>query len=113
MEQFETLGQPLGFEHFRRHQQLGGAETELGVFAAALGPSATAFAQETRRKTDDRLDPKLFRDGDDLPQFLQLFDDHDHSLPELYAEQRDANKIRILITVADNQAAELALQRQP
>src|SRR5438093_12666466 len=109
MKQFETLGQPLGFEHFSRHQQLGGAETELGVFAGALGPSATAFAQEARPKTDDRLDPKLLRDGDDLPQFLQLFDHHDHSLPKFYAEQRDAHKIRSLITVTNNQAAKQAL----
>ena len=49
---------------------------------------------------------------DDLAQLLELLDDHDHLLVQLGAEQRHANEAGVLVTVADDQAAELALQRQ-
>ena len=107
------MHQPLSLEDLGCHQQFAGAKAELGVLTGALGPPATAFAQEPRAKTDERLDPQLLGDGNDLPQFLKLFDHHDHSLAQLYPEERYAHEIRVLVTVANYQAPKLALQGQP
>ena len=46
-------------EHLGGGQQLGRAQAELGVFAAALGPLAHAFAEQARANADQRLDADL------------------------------------------------------
>ena len=90
MQQLEAVAEIFRLQHFRRRQQFRRAQAELGVFAAALGPFARALAQQPRADADERLDAELFGDGDDLPQLLQLLDDHDDLLAELDAEQRHA-----------------------
>ena len=92
---------------------LGGAQAELGVFAARSRPTCPApLAQQPRADADERLDAQLLGDGDDLAQFLELLDDHDDLLAQLGAQQRHADEIGVLVAVADDQAAQLALQRQ-
>ena len=56
--------------------------------------------------------PSCLGNGDDLPQLLQFFDDHDDLLAELDAEQRHLDELRVLVAVADDEAALLVLQRQ-
>ena len=112
MEQLEAVGEVLRLEHFRGRQQLGRAQAELGVFAGALGPFAGAPAQQARADADERLDAELPGERDDLAQLLELLDDHDDLLVQLGAEQRHANETGVLVAVADDQAAELALQGQ-
>ena len=57
--------------------------------------------------------PSCFGNGNDLPQLLQFFDDHDDRFAELDAEQRHLDELRVLVAVADDEAAHLVLQRQP
>src|ERR1022692_4190165 len=109
MEQFEAVSEILRLEHFRSGQQLGRAQTELGVFTGALRPFAGAAAQEARADADDGLDAELPGQRDDLAQLLELLDDHDHLLVQFGAEQRHANETSVLVAVADNQAALLVL----
>ena len=56
--------------------------------------------------------PSCFEIGDDLPQFLQFFDDHDDRFAQLDAEHGHFDELRVLVAVADDQAAHLVLQRQ-
>src|ERR1043166_825314 len=65
-----------------------------------------------RAHADERLDTELPGHGDDLAQFLQLLDDHDDLLPQLGAKESDTDKVGVLVTVANNEAAKLALQRE-
>ena len=71
-----------------------------------------ALAQQPRADADQRLDAELLGDGDDLAQLLELLDDHDDLLAQLGAEQRHADEAGVLVAVADDQAADLVLQRQ-
>src|SRR6266699_1014549 len=112
MQQFETVPQILGPEQFHGGQDLSGAQAELGIFSAALGPAARAFAQEPRANADHRFDPQLFREVDNLAKFLEFLHHHDDFFAQLGAQQRDANEAGIFVAVANDQAAQLALQRQ-
>ena len=60
-----------------------------------------------------RLHAKLFRHRNDLPQLLQLLNDHDDLFAELDAEQRHLDEVAVLVAVAYNQVADFILQRQP
>ncbi len=112
MQQLEAVGEAFCFEHFRGGQQLGGAQTELGVFTGALRPFAGAPAQEARADADEGFQAELPGQRDDLAQLFELFDDHDHLLVQFGPEQRHANETGVLVTVADNQAALLVLHGQ-
>ena len=112
MEELEAMAEVLGFEHFGGGEQFGGAEAELGVFAAALGPFAGALAEETGADADERLDAKLLRERDDVAEFLEFFDDQDHLLAELQAEDGHLDEAGVLVAVADDEAAHLVLQRE-
>ena len=46
-------------------------------------------------------------------QLLHLLNHHNHFLPQLDAHERHADEKRVLVAVANNQAARLVLQRQP
>src|SRR5436309_8957932 len=112
MQQFETVPQVLGQEQFHGGQNLSGAQAEFGIFSAALGPAARALAQEPRANADQGFDPQLFGEVDNLAKFLEFLDHHDDFFAQLGSQQRDANEAEIFVTVADDQAAQLALQRQ-
>ena len=112
MQQFETVGKIFCLEQFRSGQQLRGAQAELGVLAGAFGPFAGAAAQQPRAHADQRLDAELFGDADDLAQLLELLHHHDHFLIQLGAQQRHADEAPIFVTIANDQTAHLALQRQ-
>ncbi len=112
MEQLEAVPEVFRPEHLRGREQLGGAQAELGVLAAALGPFARPFGQEPRPNAEDRLDPQLLGELDDVPQFLQFFHDQDDALAQLDADQGHLDEAGVLVTVADNQAPDLILQRQ-
>ncbi len=47
-----------------------------------------------------------------MPQFFQLLHDHDDFFAELLAEDRHLDEARVLVTVADDEAAHLVLQRK-
>src|ERR1043166_986011 len=112
MQQLEAMRQSLGLEHFRRREQFRRAQAELRIRAAAFGPTPAAFAEQPRADADQRLNAKLPRHRDDLPQLLQLLHHQDHLLPQLRTQQGHADEVRVLVTVAHDQAAHLALQRQ-
>ena len=96
------MGEAFRLEHFGGGQQLGGAQTELGVFPGALRPLAGAPAQEARANADEGFQAELPGQRDDLAHLFELLDDHDHLLVQLGAEQRHANETGVLVTVADN-----------
>ena len=84
----------------------------------AFSPALSAhlpvlLAQEPDADADEGFDAELPGERDDLPQFFELLDHHDHLLVQLGAEQRHANEAGVLVTVADDQAAELVLHGQP
>jgi hypothetical protein len=54
----------------------------------------------------------LLGDGNDLAEFLQLFDDHDDLFAKLGAEQRHFNEVAILVPVADDETSHGPLQCQ-
>src|SRR5262245_37682623 len=113
VQEFETMRKILRLEHLRRHKQLGGAQAELGVFPAAFRPSPAPLAQQTRAHPDKRLDTELLGNIDDLAQFLEFLDHHDHFFSQLGSQKRDPDEIRVLVSVTNNQTAKLALQGQP
>src|SRR4051794_21138790 len=112
MKELEAGAEIFRFEHFGGDEEFGGAEAELRIFAAALGPTSGALAQQTGANADERLDIELFRDGNNLPKLFELFDNHDDFFAELGAEQRHFDEARILVAVANDKAAHLALKRQ-
>ena len=112
MEQLETMAELFRRQQLGRRQQFGGAQAELGVFAAAFRPLARPLAQKPRPDADVRLHAQLLGNGDDLLELLQLFDDQDDGLAQLDAQQGHPDEFRILVAVADNQAALLVLKRQ-
>src|SRR5262249_27420734 len=59
------------------------------------------------------LDAQLPGYGNNLPQFFELLHDHDHALAEFRSEQGHPHEIRVLVAVAHDEAAQLALQGQP
>ena len=112
MQQLEAMAEIFRLQHFRRRQQFRRAQAELRVFAAAFGPAPRALAQQPRADADERLDAELFGNGNDLPQLLQFFDDHDDLFAQLDAEQGHLDELRVLVAVANDEAAHLVLQRQ-
>src|SRR6185436_7488703 len=69
-------------------------------------------AEQPRADADDRFHSDLPGDGDDLSQFLELFDHHDDLLAQLDAEERHADETGILVAVEDDQTARLILERE-
>src|SRR5439155_25656900 len=67
VEQLEAVVQVLGLEESGGGEQLGRAQAELGIFAAALSPFAHALAEQARADADERLDTDLAGVGDNLP----------------------------------------------
>ena len=112
MQQLQTVAEIFRLQHFRRGKQFHGAQTELGILAAALGPFARAFAQQPRADADERFHTERFGNRDDVLQLFQLFDDHDDAFAELDAEQRHLDELRVLVAVADDESALLVLQRK-
>src|SRR5581483_4813481 len=113
MQELETMAEVLGLEQLGGGEQFRGAEAELGVFAAAFGPLAGAAGEEARADAQERFDAELLGDGNDLAEFLELFDHHDDLLAELEAEDGHLDEAGILVAVADDEAAHLILQREP
>ena len=112
MEQLETMLHFFRPQHLGGGQQFGRVQAEFGIFPAAVRPFAGAFAQQARADAHQRLDPHLARHGDDLLELLELLHHHDDLLAQLDAHEGHADKQGVLVTVANNQAAVLALQRQ-
>ena len=48
-----------------------------------------------------------------MPELLELLDDQDHFFPQLGSQERHADEFRVLVAVADDQAAGLVLQGEP
>ena len=57
--------------------------------------------------------PTCRETGDDLAQFLELFDDEDDFFAELNAEEGHFDETGVLVAVADDQAVHLILQAKP
>ena len=112
MQQLETMAEVFRLQHLRRLQQFGRAQAELGVFAAAAGPAARAPAHQPRADAEQRFDIELFGNRNDMPQLLQFLDDQDDHFTQLDAEHRHLDELRVLVTIANNQTADLILQRQ-
>ena len=112
MQQLQAMAEVLRLEHFGGGQNLRRAQAELGVFPAALGPAPRAFGEQPRANAEQRLDAELLGDVDDLPELLEFLDHHDDFLAQLDAEHGHLDELGVLVAVANDQAAHLALQRQ-
>src|SRR5262245_12283692 len=104
MHQLQAVTQVLRFENLRGSQKLDGAQSELCVFAPAFGPLAGALAREPRANSNNRLDPHVPRDLDDVPQLLQLFHHQNDFLSQLDSNQSHLDEARILVSVANDHA---------
>ena len=113
MQQLEAVAEVFGLQHFRCLQNFRRAQAELCVFTATFRPASGALAQQPRANADKRFDPELLGNGNDLPQFLQFFDDHDDRFAQLDAEHGHLDELRVLVTIANDEAAHLVLHRQP
>src|SRR5882724_7259800 len=83
--------------------QIGGAEAEFGVLAAARRPFAGAFAIQASTNANVGLDANFVRCANDLLQFFQFFRDDNDRFAKFAPKQRDANESGIFIAVADDQ----------
>src|SRR6185436_4012003 len=91
---------------------LGRAQAELRVFAAARRPATRAFGQQPRANAQQRFNAHLPGHRNNLPQRLELLDDHDDAFAELADEPRPLDELSVLVAVANDEAAALILQRQ-
>ena len=87
MQQLEAVRQILRFQQLRRRHQFDRAQPELGVFPAAFRPFPGAFAEQPGTDADVRFDPELAGDLDDLLQFLEFLDHHDHIAAQLFSHE--------------------------
>src|SRR2546430_10577131 len=112
MKEFETMCQTGLFQHLTGSDETGCVETEFRVFAAARRPFARAFAVQTSTNTDVRFDADLVRNANGLLELLQLFGNNDDRLTKFATEKCNANKSRIFVAVADDQALRVLLHRE-
>src|SRR3989441_1129509 len=112
MDQLEAVREVFRFEQFDRGEQFNCAQTELGVFAGALRPFPGPFAEQPGPDADERFDSEWPRHADDLLQLLQLLNDHDDFLAQLDPHQRHADEDGVFVTVADDEAVRIGLERE-
>jgi len=111
MEQFEAMGEVLNLEHSVAASNSAVVRPNLR-FRRRSPPICRRPAEQPNANADQRLHAELAGQCDDLAQFLELLDHHDHLLVQLGAEQRHADEAGVLVTIADNQAASWLLHRQ-
>ena len=104
MHEPQTMCQPGGMEHIAGLDEVGGGETELGIFAAARRPFSGPLREQPHAESDHRLDRHFFGNAEDVDKFLQLFDDQDHRLAKLASEQGIPDEVRVFVAVADDEA---------
>ena len=84
-------------------EDLGDGQAEFRPVATRAAPAPFGLDPHLDPQADDRLDVHLGgqpQQGGDLAEF---FDHHDHVAAELAAQQGEAEKIFVLVTVADGQ----------
>ncbi len=84
---------------------LCGGEAELGLFAAGVLPLAGADRGEPHPHPQQRRNPQGLRFTDHQFQLGKLFDHDIDLMPELAADQGQANIFAILVTVTDDHPA--------
>src|SRR6185369_13330451 len=94
---------PRLLEDAHRVDELGGGEAELGEVAGAALPLAGAARGELRAEADERLDPHLVGEPQQVRQLRELLDDDDDLAPELAAEERQPQELLVLVAVADGE----------
>src|SRR5206468_743891 len=97
------MGEPGFFQHLAGSDQTGCVETELGVLAAAGRPFARAFGMEAHPNSDQWLDAHFFCRTNSLLKLLEFLRNNDDRFIKLATEERDSNKSRIFVAVANNQ----------
>src|SRR5205085_5812248 len=104
MNQFQTMGQALRFQHLARRHQADSIESKFGVLPSARSPFPGPFAAKTDADSDQRLETHFFRRPNRLLQFLQLLDHKNHLFAEFAPKESDADEGWIFVTVANNEA---------
>ena len=112
MDQLEAVRQPLGFEHFTRHHQVGRAEAKLRILAPTRCPFTGALAVQPHPDADERLDPHFFRDPEGLLELFQFLDHDDDGLAEAATEHGGANKSAILVAITNDEALGILVHRE-
>src|SRR5438034_6715940 len=97
------MGEPGFFQHLAGSDQTGCVETELGVLAAAGRPFARAFGMEAHPNSDQWLDAHFFCRTNSLLKLLEFLRNNDDRFIKLATEERNPNKSRILVAVANDQ----------
>ena len=103
MEQSEAVAQPLALKQFRAGQQFGGAQSKFGVFTAAFSPFSGSLALQPGAHANQGFHADLTGDGDDLADFLNFLDHHDHLFSESNALEGQLDERWVLVTVADGE----------
>src|SRR6266566_4220847 len=112
MNQLEAMREARLFQHLAGGDGIGGVETELRVLTATGRPFAGTFAVKPDANPDHRFDADFFCGPNGLLELLQFFNDDDNQLAEFATEQRDTNKSGIFVSVADDEALGVLVQRE-
>src|SRR5215475_6895824 len=112
MDEFETMREACGLQHFTCGNEACRIETEFCVFAAARRPFARAFTVKTHANANMGLHADFFRRADRLLQLFELLSNDDYLLIELAAKQRDTDKSRVFVTIANDETLGVLMHRQ-
>ncbi len=85
-------------------EHLGGRQAELGLGAAGILPLARGDRRQAHAHPEQRLDPQVGRFAEHQLEFARLLDHDVHVETQASADQRQADVLAILVTVADDAA---------
>ena len=112
MHELEAMREPVFLEEIARPHEVRRGQAELRVLPTAGRPLAGGTRLQAHPQTHQWLDAHFLGNLDDLAQFLDLLDDHDDLLAQLAAHQRVLDEHGVLVTVADDDALQVAVHSQ-
>src|SRR5204863_3775473 len=101
-----------GAELLDRRHEIGGVETELGFFTAALFPSAESTRGQLDAHSSRRRDLHLLGDLEQHIDLAQLLEHDEHLMAELLSHEGEAHELLILVAVADDEVIGLLTQTE-
>src|SRR6266480_2427737 len=103
VDQLQAMRQPLALQRLAGGNEIDGIESKLRVLASTGGPFARAFAGQTDTNANERFHSNFLGGPNGLLQFFQLLNYNDDLFVQFAPQQRDSNKSRILVAIANNQ----------
>ena len=112
MQQTQGILPALRPQALQCGHQLRGVQAKLRILSAAVRPLAGAAAQQPQANAQLRLHPFALGHPKDLIQLIEFLDHQNHLFTQPRAGKRRANKIGVLVAIANQQGIGQFLQRQ-